>query len=130
MIYIIVFIVGVILIKFLNDTSKEKNKILSEGGIRIKYRTLIALLMNGDSRTKIYHQDELSVKLGLIVTGASSIFTLNQNYGELLVEYTFKSNMFDDYKLTWHFNEKANQDKTYEKICLDIAKKNRQIGLN
>ncbi|GFD93132.1 hypothetical protein KUL156_43000 [Alteromonas sp. KUL156] len=127
--YIIIFIIGLVIIKFIRDTSIEKNKVSASGGIRKKYSRVIDLLLQGDSRTKIFHQDSLSIKLGLVVTGASSVFVLTQNYGELLVECSFKSNVYGDYKLEWHFKENANQEKMYEKICLDIERENIKIGL-
>lgn len=127
--YIIIFIIGLVIIKFIRDTSIEKNKVSASGGIRKKYSRVIDLLLQGDSRTKVFHQDSLSIKLGLVVTGASSVFVLTQNYGELLVECYFKSNIYGDYKLEWHFKESANQEKMYEKICLDIERENIKIGL-
>lgn len=125
---LIVFIIGLFLIKFFTDTSMEKNKVRQSGGIRKKYSRLIELLLQGDSRTEIFDEDELSIKLGLNVLGASSIFTITQNYGSLLVENDCKSNVYGNYKLKWHFKEEANQEKMYEKICLDIRNKN--MGIN
>jgi len=96
-------------------------------GMRVKYAILIKLLLEGDSRGKIYNETSTSIILGLVVMGGYSRFEIQQAFGVIVVKWISESNIFGVFKLEWKLDENMYQEKMYEIICNDIAKINQQL---
>jgi hypothetical protein len=120
-------VAGFILFSFLKGVRNIKKEVSQAGGMRVKYAILIKLLLEGDSRTKIYNETSTSIILGLVVMGGYSRFEIQQAFGVIVVKWISESNIFGVFKLEWKLDENMYQEKMYEIICNDIAKINQQL---
>ena len=123
----ILALAGFILFSFLKGVRNIKKEVSQAGGMRVKYAILIKLLLEGDSRTKIYKETSTSIILGLVVMGGYSRFEIQQAFGVIVVKWISESNIFGVFKLEWKLDENMYQEKMYEIICNDIAKINQQL---
>ena len=120
-------VAGFILFSFLKGVRNIKKEVSQAGGMRVKYAILIKLLLEGDSRSKIYNETSTSIILGLVVMGGYSRFEIQQAFGVIVVKWISESNIFGVFKLEWKLDENMYQEKMYEIICNDIAKINQQL---
>ena len=120
-------VAGFILFSFLKGVRNIKKEVSQAGGMRVKYAILIKLLLEGDSRGKIYNETSTSIILGLVVMGGYSRFEIQQAFGVIVVKWISESNIFGVFKLEWKLDENMYQEKMYEIICNDIAKINQQL---
>jgi hypothetical protein len=120
-------VAGFILFSFLKGVRNIKKEVSQAGGMRVKYAILIKLLLEGDSRTKIYNETSTSIILGLVVMGGYSRFEIQQAFGVIVVKWISESNIFGVFKLEWKLDENMYQEKMFEIICNDIAKINQQL---
>ena len=123
----ILALAGFLLFYFLKGVKKIKKEVSQAGGMRVKYAILITLLLEGDSRTKIYNETSTSIILGLVVIGGYSRFEIQQAFGVTVVKWISESNVFGVSKLEWKLDENMYQEKMFEIICDDIAKINQQL---
>lgn len=119
---IIIIIGAIILIKFIYDTSQQKQKVSKEGGMLHKYRILVDALLSGDQRTKIHQVTGDSVIIGLSNVGGSTMFFLTQTFGKLTVQWKVESPVLGKHKLEWEFDEYLDQEKMMQKIMNDLTK--------
>ena len=120
-------VAGFILFSFLKGVRNIKKEVSQAGGMRVKYAILIKLLLEGDSRSKIYNETSTSIILGLVVMGGYSRFEIQQAFGVIVVKWISESNIFGVFKLEWKLDENMYQEKMFEIICNDIAKINQQL---
>ena len=80
-------VAGFILFSFLKGVRNIKKEVSQAGGMRVKYAILIKLLLEGDSRTKIYNETSTSIILGLVVMGGYSRFEIQQAFGVIVVKW-------------------------------------------
>jgi len=120
-------VAGFILFSFLKGVRNIKKEVSQAGGMRVKYAILIKLLLEGDSRGKIYNETSTSIILGLVVMGGYSRFEIQQAFGVIVVKWISESNIFGVFKLEWKLDENMYQEKMFEIICNDIAKINQQL---
>ena len=118
---------GLVITSFLKGIYKIKKEVSQAGGMRVKYAILIKLLLEGDSRTKIYRETSTSIIVGLVVMGGYSRFEIQQAFGVIVVKWISESNIFGVFKLEWKLDENMYQEKMFEIICNDIAKINQQL---
>jgi len=116
---IVLFIVW-LLVDFLIADGKQKKKILTEGGMEIKYKTLIDNILSMDSSARIFEVTGDSMRLGRSTIGGTGIFTLLQTFGSLSITFEHENMVFSKYKLDWRFNEHENQDIIFLKINQEI----------
>jgi hypothetical protein len=117
-IIVIVFIVG----KFLLNTNEQNKAVAKQGGMDFKYRDLIAILMAGDERSKIYQLTASSVTLGVSSIGGMTVFTLTQTFGKVTIQWKMESPIFGKHKMEWTFNEYMEQTKMAEIIMNELGK--------
>lgn len=117
-IIVILFIVG----KFLLNTNEQNKEVAKQGGMDFKYRDLIAILMAGDERSKIYQLTASSVTLGVSSIGGMTVFTLTQTFGKVTIQWKMESPIFGKHKMEWTFNEYMEQTKMAEIIMNELGK--------
>lgn len=128
--WLIIAIVIFMLIKFAADHNKQVKDVAQQGGMRVKYRTLINHLLTDDSNCRILQEKTTFILLGVSHPGNSSVFMIQQTFGTVTIEYQIKSIVFGNHKLEWTFNEYADQNKMVEKITHDIERLNNDIMQN
>jgi len=120
---IVVFIIG----KFLYDTSKQSSKIKQEGGMRIKYRELIAEILNQDSKVRIMQETSNSITLGVSNISGSTLFIFTQTYGKLTIQWKVDNPIFGKHSMEWDFPEYGDQEKMMSRIMNDLDKYQRNV---
>lgn len=118
----IIFIVVILAIKFAYDSIKQANSITKQGGMRIKYKTLIDYLLNSDPECKILQEKKTFISVGVLGTGikGSTVFFIYQTYGTITIQYKANSVLGGEHKFEWVFNEYTDQKKMIENIEHDI----------
>lgn len=109
-----------IIIKFLYDRYQQSVQIGRQGGMSIKYRTLINFILNEQKNTKIYQETSDSITLGVSSAGGTTVFSLLQTFGKLSISWEMTSPLFGKHKLDWKFPEFMNQEKMFEQIANDL----------
>ena len=122
-ILVIVFIIGL----FLFDFNQQSSKIKEEGGMRVKYRELINLLMEGDPQQKIFQETSNSITLGVSNMGGSTFIVLTQTFGKLTVQWKVDSPIFGKHKLEWDFPENSDVKKIVERIESDAKRYQQKV---
>lgn len=123
---ILLILIGIVIIKFLLDRNTQSSKIAMEGGMKIKYREVIQILMR-DPRTKIFNESSDSITLGLSNMGGTTLFILTQTFGNLTVQWKVDSPVFGKHKMEWDFPENSDQKNMAETIENDLGKYQRNI---
>ena len=106
---------------FLKDINKLKKETAKRGGMKVRYAILIKLLLEGDSRAKIYSETSTLIILGVEGIGAYTKFEVQQAFDVVIVKWESNNNFFGLQKSQWKFKDDMNQDKIFEIICNDIA---------
>jgi hypothetical protein len=114
-------VVLIVIIKFVYDSSQQKEAVQKQGGMTNKYATLIAHIMAGDPRTKITRITSDSVDIVLSNVGGATAFFLTQTFGKLTVQWKVQSPIYGNHKLEWDFPEFLDQDKMIERITNDVG---------
>jgi hypothetical protein len=124
----IIILIGAFIIgKFLYDTSQQSSKIKKEGGMRIKYRELIADIMNQDSKIRIFQETSNSITIGVSNIGGTTLFILIQTYGKLTVQWKVDSPIFGKHSMEWDFQEYGDQELMMARIMNDLDKYQRNV---
>ncbi|HJG14286.1 MAG TPA: hypothetical protein K8V07_20480 [Bacteroides xylanisolvens] len=118
---IVIGIVVIMLIRFANDSNKQANAIIKQGGMKVKYKTLINYLLSQDPNAKIVQETNTLISIGLLGISGSTIFIVSQAYGEVHIQWKVDSNVFGKHQMEWYFNEFLDQTKMIEKITNDLT---------
>lgn len=114
-------VVLIVIIKFVYDSSQQKEAVQKQGGMTNKYSTLIAHIMAGDPRTQITKITSDSVDIVLSNVGGATAFFLTQTFGKLTVQWKVQSPIYGNHKLEWDFPEFLDQNKMIERITNDVG---------
>lgn len=117
---IIIAIVVIIAIKFANDCNEQADAVAKQGGMRIKYRTLINYILSSDPKCKIIQETATFISVGVSGISGSTVFFIQQTFGSVTIQYKVKSHVFGNHQLEWKFDEFADQEKMIEKITHDV----------
>lgn len=117
---IIIAIVIVVLIKFIRDSNKQANAVAKQGGMKIKYRTLINYILSSDPKCRIIQETATFISVGVSGISGSTVFFIQQTFGSVTIQYKVKSQVFGNHQLEWKFDEFIDQEKMIEKITHDI----------
>ena len=117
---IIIAIVVIIAIKFANDCNEQADAVAKQGGMRIKYRTLINYILSSDPKCKIIQETATFISVGVSGISGSTVFFIQQTFGSVTIQYKVKSHVFGNHQLEWKFDEFADQEKMIEKITHDL----------
>lgn len=113
---LIVAIILFVIIKFAGATNKQSNEVRSQGGMKVKYMILYEFFMSSHGENKLIKETNTYLCIGHSNYGGSSVFHLQQTFGEITIQFEFNNPVFGKHKLEWSFNEKMNQYKMIEKI--------------
>lgn len=127
---IIAVIVTIIVFKFVNDSNKQANAVAKQGGMRIKYRTLINYILSSDPKCRIIQETSTFISVGVSGISGSTVFLIQQTYGTVTIQYKVKSHVFGNHQLEWRFDEFEDQEKMIDKITHDINIYNSNIMQN
>ena len=106
---ILIAIIVFIAIKFSGDASKQANEVRSQGGMKVKYKVLVEYFMNSHRENKLIKETNTYLCIGHSNYGGSSVFHLQQTFGEITIQFEFNNPMMGKQKLEWSFNENMNQ---------------------
>lgn len=124
MTYIISIIVIAAIIYVANLSAKgnaDIKNVEKYGGLKIKYSTLINLIM---SRNPLYQISELNIN-NVAITNTGIVFKLIELDKKLQITWQWNSFITGrTYKLQWKFDENEDQDKMYQIINKDISIQN------
>lgn len=128
MIYIVVAVVIVFVIgKFFIDRDKMIEKqVDNQGGMRVKYKTLIDLLTQEPS-AKIVETKRDMVHIRSQGNPCSTDFFIIEHFDASRIEYVGNMGLLGVHKLDWKFPQNFSQEKMYEKIGTDINEKMQKI---
>ena len=118
---IIIVVVVIIGIKFAIDSNKQADAVAKQGGMGIKYKTLVDYMLSGDPRCRIIQETATFISVGLSGISGSTVFFIRQTFGTVSIQYKVKSQVFGNHHLEWRFDEFADQEKMIEKINNDIS---------
>ena len=119
----IITLVVLIILKFLYDTFKQSLKITSEGGVRIKYATLIEYFLSAHENSRVFQETNTFVSVGVSGMGGSQIFSIYPSYGNITITMQIKNNpIMGNLKKEWTFPEHMNQEDMIININMDIEK--------
>ena len=118
---IVIGIVVIMLIRFANDSNKQANAVIKQGGMRVKYKTLVNYLLKQDPNAKITQETNTLITIGLYGISGSTVFIISQAYGQVHIQWKANSNVFGNHQLEWYFNEFLDQTKMIEKITTDLT---------
>lgn len=109
------------LVKFTNDSNKQANAVIKQGGMRRKYKTLINYLLNQDANAKIIQESNTLISIGLSGISGYTVFLISQAYGKVHIQWKANSSVLGNHKLEWYFDEFLDQAKIIEKITNDLT---------
>lgn len=118
---IIIGIVVIMLVKFTNDSNKQANAVIKQGGMRKKYKILISHILNQDANARIIQESNTLIAIGLSGISGSTVFFISQAYGKVHIQWKANSQVFGNHKLEWYFDEFLDQAKIIEKITNDLT---------
>ena len=84
---IIIAIVIVVLIKFIRDSNKQANAVAKQGGMKIKYRTLINYILSSDPKCRIIQETATFISVGVSGISGSTVFFIQQTFGSVTIQY-------------------------------------------
>ena len=112
----IILVVVVAIIKFAKSSIVETDKIVKEGGMRIKYKTLIDNFIDPSSGMKIIEETNKYVCVGMKNSSGSIVFHFQHTFNQIDVTFEMKNIFIGNHKLDWSFPETMDQDEMIEQI--------------
>ncbi|MBJ10685.1 MAG: hypothetical protein CMP66_04410 [Flavobacteriales bacterium] len=106
--------------RFFRDLEKQKRKIAIEGGMRIKYSTLVNYMLSGHQNCKVHQESADSILVGAVSYGGQTSFELIQTFGSITITWRSESPLFGKHKLEWQFPEYTNQEKIINQINSEL----------
>jgi Asp/Glu/hydantoin racemase len=89
---IFLILIGIIIvIKFASDSSGDTDKIVKEGGMRVKYKTLIDNFVDPESGLKIIKETNKYVCVGMNNAAGSLAFHFQHTFSVINVTYELKN---------------------------------------
>lgn len=119
-IWIIVGLIAFSIIKFLISANKQAEEVTKQGGMRVKYRTLVNHVLNSDPKAKIFQETSTLISVGVSSIGGSTVFYIQQAFGDVAIKWQVDSPVFGKHKLEWTFDQFDNQNQMIKKIENDI----------
>lgn len=123
---IILIIIAVIIIYRLGKNSGEViGRVRSDGGMRLKYSTLINNILQGHRDCKILVETRTYIRVGVSNFGGSTIFHIQQcPNNTVMIDYDVSNNpVMPNFSLRFTFPDTMNQDEMMEQIGLGIQRK-------
>lgn len=117
---IIVAIIVIILIKFISDSNRQAKVVIKQGGMRVKYKTLVMYFLQSSPNAQIVQENSTFINVGIVSSGYKMAFFITQTYGTVTIEWKMESQILGKHRLEWQFDEFMDQEKMIEKIENDL----------
>lgn len=130
MMWFIIIVIGFIIFSFARDTSKQATAVVKQGGMKVKYRTLVNYFLGLDPRSAIVQETTTFINIGVKSLGGATNILIQQTYGNVTIGWKVDSPVFGKHNLEWTFNEFLDQEKMIEKVENDISKYNENAMQN
>lgn len=111
---VIIFVIS--LFAFAKDSHKENNKLLKEGGMRVKYKTLINNFIEPDSGLKVVEETSNYVCVAMRNTSETIVFHFQHTFNKINITFEMKNIFLGEHKLSWKFPETMSQVDMIEQI--------------
>lgn len=112
----IIIVVVIVIIKFAKNSVEETSKVVKEGGMRIKYKTLIDNFIDPSSGMKVIEETNKYVCVGMRNSSGSIVFHFQHTFNQIDVTFEMKNIFIGNHKLDWSFPETMDQDEMIEQI--------------
>ena len=123
MLKFLVIIVILVVLKFVYDTYKQSSKIKTEGGVRLKYSTLVEHFLSANQRCRIFQETNTLVSVGMTGAAGSQIYYITPAYGNVSIKMEIRNNpLLGNKTKEWSFPENMDQNKMIQIIENDIKK--------
>jgi len=114
-IFIIVIVVFV-LFSFAKDSYKEKDKVVKEGGMRVKYKTLIDNFVSPSDGLRIVKETSNYVCVAMNNSSGKIVFHFQHTFNQINVIFEMKNLFLGEHKLEWDFPETMDQNEMIRQI--------------
>lgn len=112
----ILIIVGFVIFSFAKDSMSETDKIVKEGGIYNKYKTLIDNFIDPESGMEVVEKTNKYMCVGMKNTSGSIAFHFQHTFNSINVTFEMKNIFIGDHKLDWDFPETMPQTEMIKHI--------------
>ena len=112
----VAIIVVIMIFSFAKDSYKENDKLVKQGGMRVKYRTLIDNFIDDDSGLRVVKETNNYVCVGMKNTSGSIVFHFQHTFDKINVTFEMKNIFIGDHKLEWSFPEYMDQQQMIDRI--------------
>jgi hypothetical protein len=120
---IIGFIVAFIIVRFIIDMIKQSIEMKTQGGVRQKYSKIVDFVLNSHPDSKIFHQDNTSVVVGVQGIAGSQVFYITKSFGVVIIQMKVRNNpLCGNMEREWKFPENMDQEKIIEQIAVDTKR--------
>lgn len=112
----ILIIVGFVIFSFAKDSMSETDKIVKEGGIYNKYKTLIDNFIDPESGMEVVEKTNKYMCVGMKNISGSIAFHFQHTFNSINVTFEMKNIFIGDHKLDWDFPETMPQTEMIKHI--------------
>lgn len=111
----------IIIVKVASEAKENADKVTAQGGMRIKYRTLVNYALNSDPKARVVRESASCIDIGASSGGGQVLFCITHASNVVMIEWRAESPVFGKHKLDWQFDEFMDQQKMIEKIENDLG---------
>lgn len=105
----IIVIVGFVIFSFAKDSIAETDRIVKEGGIYNKYKTLIDNFIGPDSGMKVIQKTDKYMCVGMSNSSGRIVFHFQHTFNKINVTFEMKNIFIGNHKIEWDFPETMPQ---------------------
>lgn len=103
-------VVAIIIFNFAKDSYKENDKIVKEGGIRKKYKTLIDNFIDQDSGMTVTKETNTYCCVAMQNQAGYVAFHFQHTFEKINIKFDMKNIFLGEHKLEWNFPETMPQN--------------------
>lgn len=116
-------IVAFIIVRFIIDMIKLSIEMKTQGGVRQKYSKIVDFVLNSHPDSKIFHQDNTSVVVGVQGIAGSQVFYITKSFEVVIIQMKVRNNpLCGNMEREWKFPENMDQEKIIEQITVDTKR--------
>lgn len=117
------FIIAFIIVRFIIDMIIQSKEMKNQGGVRKKYSKIIDFVLSAHPDSKIFHQDNTSVVVGVQGIAGSQVFYITKAFEVVIIQMKVRNNpLCGNMEREWKFPENMDQDKIIEQINADTKR--------
>lgn len=123
---LLLIIIGIFIVyKFGKNSGETIGRVQSDGGMRLKYATLVKNILEGHKDCQIMAETRTYLRVGVSNYGGSTIFHIQQcPNNTVMIDYDVANNpAVPKFSLRFTFPDTKDQDEMMDEICLGIKRK-------